>query len=180
MENIKVLFIIAFNGFHNVEYGIPKHLIQDAGFTVITASDKMGTAIAQDGSVETVDISLDKIHINNYAGIIFIGGPGCIEHLDNNISYKIIQQALQQNTPIGAICAATRILAKAGALTEKYATGWNEDNQLEDIYKQYHVKYMRNEQVIIDDNIITAVGPACAQKFGELFIHMLQKKQSWG
>lgn len=180
MDETKVLFIIAFNGFQHIEYGIPKHIIEDAGFTVVTASDKSGMAVAKDGSTEHIDISLDKIHVNHYIGIIFVGGPGAIEHLDNNTSYKIIQDALEQNIPVGAICIATRILAKADVLNGKYATGWNEDGQLDHIYKEYHVKYMPTEDVVIDDNIITATGPAAAQQFGELFVHMLQKKQSWG
>lgn len=180
MDNIKVLCIIASNGFQHIEYGIPKQLLEQAGFTIVTASDKSGNAIAKDGTVQHVDIVLDKVQASNYAGILFIGGPGALEHLDNHTSYKIIQDAVQQNIPLGAICIATRILVKAGVLQGKYATGWNEDNQLEHIFKEYHVKPIPAEDVVIDDNIITATGPAAAQQFGELFIHMLQKKQSWG
>jgi len=180
MDETKILFIIAYNGFQHIEYGIPKHIIEDAGFEIVTASDKLGTAIAKDGSTEQIDISIDKVIINHYSGIIFVGGPGALEHLDNNTSYKIIHEALQQNLPIGAICAATRILARAGVLNGKYATGWDGDGQLDAIYKEYHAKYIPTEDVVIDDNIITATGPACAQQFGELFVHMLQKKQSWG
>jgi protease I len=180
MNDTKVLIVIAFNGYQHIEYGIPRHIIQDAGFNVITASDKLGFAVAQDGSTAHVDITLDKIMINLYAGIIFVGGPGALEHLDNNTSYTIIQDAIQQNIPIGAICIATRILAHAGILEEKYATGWNEDNQLNKIYKEYKVHYLPQEDVVIDDNIITATGPAAAQQFSDLFVEMLQKKQSWG
>src|SRR5204862_5159838 len=104
MDETKVLFIIAFNGFQHIEYGIPKKIIEDAGFTAVTASDKAGTAIAKDGSMEHIDLPLDKVHPNHYSGIIFVGGPGALEHLDNNTSHKIIQEALQQNIPVGAIC----------------------------------------------------------------------------
>ena len=176
MNDIKVLIIVAFNGYQHIEYGIPKHIIQDAGFTVVTGSDKAGFAIAKDGSTTHVDVTLDKIAANYYGGIIFVGGPGALEHLDNDISYTIIQEAAQQNIPVGAICIATRILAYAGVLENKYATGWNEDGKLNNIYKEYCVHYLPREDTVIDGNIITATGPAAAQQFSDLFVTMLQKK----
>jgi len=176
MNDIKVLMIVAFDGYQHIEYGIPKHIIEDAGFQVVTASDQPGFAVAKDGSTTQVDITLNKVHASYYAGIIFIGGPGAMEHLDNPTSYKIIQDAVQQNILIGAICVSTRILAKSGILTNKYATGWNEDNQLNSIYKEYNVKYVTQDDVVIDDNIITATGPAAAQQFGDAFVKMLQKQ----
>lgn len=176
MNDIKVLMVVAFDGYQHIEYGIPKHIIEDAGFQVVTASDKSGFAVAKDGSTTQIDITLDKVNASYYAGIIFIGGPGAMEHLDNNTSYKIIQDAVKQDIIIGAICVSTRILAKSGVLTNKYATGWNDDNQLNAIYKEYNVKYVTQDDVVIDDNIITATGPAAAQQFGDSFVKMLQKK----
>lgn len=179
MDETKVLLIIPFNGFQHIEYGITKKLLEDADFTVVTASDKVGIAVAKDGSTASVDISYEKIVPNNYIGIIFIGGPGAIEHLDNHTSYKIIQSAVHQNIPVGAICIATRILARSGVLKGKHATGYNEDKQLDHIYKEHHIK-IETDDVVIDDNIVTATGPGATQKFAEMFIHVLQKKQSWG
>lgn len=180
MEDLKILFVIAFNGFQHTEYEIPKNIIEDAGFTVVTASDKLGAATAHDGSIVLVDLSCDKVSAHRYAGIIFIGGPGALDHLDNNTSYKIIQEALHQNIPVGAICIAPRILAHAGVLHSKQATGWNEDGQLAPLYKEHHVKNMAPQSVVTDDNIVTATGPQAAQEFGECFVNLLQKKQSWG
>jgi len=179
MDESKVIFIIAFNGFQNIEYAIPKHIIESEGFAVVTASDRHGVAIAQNGSTTHVEVVLDKIIVNQYCGILFIGGPGALEHLDNHTSYKLLQEASQLHIPVGAICIATRILAKAGILSGKEATGWNDDEQLLPLYKEYNVIYADND-VVVDDNIITAAGPQAAQKFGELFVQMLHKKQQWG
>jgi putative intracellular protease/amidase len=116
MDDSTVLLVIASNGFQHVEYGQTKKVIEDAGFIVTTASDKAENAIAKDGSTAHVDIALDDVVPSNYAGIFFIGGPGAMECLDNNISYKILQEAFYQNKPVGGICIATRVLAKAGVL----------------------------------------------------------------
>ena len=180
MEENTVLLVIAFNGFQQVEYNTPKTMLLDAGFNVVTASNKSGIATAKDGSTTHVDITLDKVTVNDYAGIFFIGGPGAEECLDNNTSYTIIQDAFHQHKPIGAICVAPRILAKAGILDGKYATGWNEDGLLEGIFAENRATYLPTEQVVVDSHIITATDPCAAQEFGKRIIELLQSKQRWG
>jgi putative intracellular protease/amidase len=180
MEENSILFVIASDGFQQVEYNTPKNMLVDAGFIVITASDKSGIATAKDGSTVHVDITLDNVLINNYAGLFFIGGPGALEHLDNNTSYKIIQDAFYQNKPVGAICISTRILANAGILDGKYATGWNEDGLLGNILTENRAIYLPTEKVVVEPNVITATDPSAAEEFGKRIIEMLQSKQTWG
>jgi putative intracellular protease/amidase len=180
MDEMKVLMVIAHEGFQHIEYHMPKKIIEQAGFKVVTASDRSGTALAKNGSRAEVDLTLEKVRTDGYAGIIFVGGPGALEHLDNNISYKIIQSAFHQNIPIGAICIATRIIAYAGILQSKEATGWNDDNQLETIYKKCQCTYIADKPVVVDDNIVTAIGPTAATEFAQEFVSILIKKQSWG
>lgn len=180
MDEKTVLLIIASQGFQQVEYGVTKNTLQDAGFTVVTASDNSGVAVAKDGSTTDIDYTLDKIIANNYAGIFFIGGPGALEHLDNNASYKIIQDAVHHHIPLGAICVATRMLAKAGIMDGKYATGWNEDGELNKLYADCHAIFLPEEKVVVDSNIITATDPSAAQQFGEHIVELLRSKQRWG
>lgn len=180
MDNSSVLLIIASQGFEATEYHDTKKAIAAAGFPVVTGSDKPGHAIANNGSKVAVEISLDTVDHNDYAGIFFIGGPNALEHLDNSISYKIAQDAFYQNKPIGAICIATRILAKAGILHGKYATGWNEDGKLPQLYEEYKILYLPAEKVIVDGNVITATDPSVAHDFGVHIVEMLQNQQQWG
>jgi protease I len=180
MEENTVLLVIASHGFQHIEYNVPKKMLIDAGFTVVTASDKSGTATAKNGSTARVDITLDKVIASNYAGIFFIGGPGAVEYLDNNTSYKIIQEAFYQHKPVGAICIAPRILANAGILDGKYATGWNEDGLLGGILADNHAIFVPEEKVVVDANVITATDPSAAQDFATHIIEMLQSKQRWG
>jgi len=180
MNDTKILLIIAFNGYHQVEYEEPKKILENAGFLVITASNKLGAAIAKDGSTTHVDITLDKVHVNDYAAVFFIGGPGALENLDTNTSYTIINETYKQNKPLGAICVSTRILAASGVLTGKRATGWNGDGQLGIILKHFHAEYDAAQEVVVDDGIITATGPSAAQEFGEKIVALLQDKQGWG
>jgi protease I len=175
----KILFIIAHEGFQPLEYHEPKKIAQEAGLTVITASDKTGNATDKDGGTTPVDLTLSQVNVQNYEGIFFIGGPGALDHLDNEESYRIIRDAVEKYVPLGAICIATRILAKTGVLTHKRATGWNGDNELEKIYALYDVIYLP-EPVVVADNVITATGPSAAKTFGQEIISLLHNNKGWG
>lgn len=181
MSNGKILFVIASKGFQQIEYNVPKKILENTGFTVVTASDLPNVAIAKDDTTTAhVDVTIDNVHIKDYSAIFFIGGPGTLTHLDNEHSYEILKKAQRLNMPIGAICIATRILAHAGILTGKQATGWNGDDQLADIYQQHRVQYRTNQAVVIDENIITATGPDAAQEFAEQIIILMQSNKGWG
>lgn len=176
----EVLFVVASEGYQHIEYGTTKRILEDIGFSVITASDKPDIATAKDGSTTFINVTLDKVNVNDYAGVFFIGGPGALEHLDNERSYKILQEAVVQHKPIGAICVSTRILAKAGVLDGKMATGWNEDGQLEEIFREYDVQFLPKEKVVVDSNTITATDPSAAEEFGNRIVELLHSKQNWG
>jgi putative intracellular protease/amidase len=179
MASGKVLFVIAHKGYQPVEYAEPKKIVEDAGFAVFTASNQPGTATDKDGGTTPVDLPLSDVQVNDYDGIFFIGGPGALEHLDNQQSYTIIKEAAEKYLPLGAICVSTRILAHAHALTRKRATGWNGDHELEKIYEEYDVKYLP-EPVVVEGNIITAVGPSAAKTFGQEIVALLHNNKGWG
>ncbi len=178
MHTNQVVFIIAFEGFQPDEYAIPKKIIEDAGYTVVTASTKLGAAIAKTGATVPVDILLKEVRTLAYDAIIFVGGPGTMTRLNTELSYNVARNAVEHDKILAAICVATRILAHAGVLTDKQATGWDGDNELAALYTDKHVHILR-ENVVTDGTIITATGPQAAADFGKAIVAALkaQKKQ---
>jgi len=170
----KILLVIAHEGYQPVEYGTPKQLFEDAGFEVITASDKPGIATAKDGSTTLVDLTLEEVDPQFYDGIFFIGGPGAMEHLDNADSYELLKLAEVNKIPFGAICISVRILAKAGVLDGKMVTGWNEDGELPDILSENGAQYAPVD-VLVESNTVTAVGPKQAADFAHKIIDLLKE-----
>lgn len=168
----KVLFLVAAEGFQPLEYGEPKQRLEQAGITVITGSDGHTQAIAKDGSRVSVDITLADVQTNEYDGVFLIGGPGALDHLDTQETHRIINEAMLLQIPYGAICIASRILAKAHVLTGKRATGWNGDGALATIFEQHNVQYVQLP-VVVDGTIITAVGPEAASAFGDAIIALV-------
>lgn len=162
----KILFVIASEGFQPVEYGDAKKVLEAAGHQVITVSDKTGIAVAKDGSTTIVDLLIKEVELLNYDGLFFIGGPGALEHLDNENSYKLLREWQKTGKPYGAICISPRILAKAGVLKNKKATGWDNDGELAGILSAHGAEYVR-ESVVVDGNVVTANGPSAAREWGE-------------
>ena len=143
ISTLPVLLIIASQGFQPMEYGQPKKILEANGIKVVTASNKPGTATAKDGTKAHINITTDKVKVEDYSGIFLIGGSGALENLDNEITYKIIQQAKELDKPFGSICISTRILANAGVINGKKVTGWNGDGELDAILKNSGAIYIK-------------------------------------
>lgn len=168
----KIILVIASQGFQPLEYGIPKKILEKAGHIVITASDTIKEARAGDMSRANVDITI-KNAIPVVADAFFIiGGPGALVYLDNPESYVIIKKWAESGKPFGAICISPRILAKAGVLKGKKATGWNDDGELNEIFEHAGATYIM-ESVVLDGNLITADGPASAEAFARTILQKI-------
>lgn len=178
----KVLLIIANEGFQATEYFETKKVLENAGFKVFTASDRpeniksdQFTATAHDGSTTQVDMPLEAVFVDDYNGIFLIGGPKALEHLDNYEVYRIVQDANAVGDVLfGAICISPRILANAGVLNGRKATGWDNDGELQHIFNESETLYVK-AGVVIDRNLITATGPSVAKDFGEAIVQTLEQ-----
>ncbi|MFA6548561.1 MAG: DJ-1/PfpI family protein [Candidatus Margulisiibacteriota bacterium] len=165
----KIALIIAFERFRDEEYTDPKQVLEQAGFTAVTVSSALGTATGKLGMKAKVDITLEQVIVQDYAAILFIGGPGSFSYYDNPICHKIAQDTLKAGKVLGAICAAPGILAKAGVLKGKKATMFDDTGVLGENGATY-----TGNGVEIDGNIITATGPVTAKAWTEAIIKATQ------
>lgn len=169
----KILLVVAFEGYQPFEYSEPKRILEDFGYQVFTVSGEFGIARSANDEFSTkVDIKIDDVDVKEYDGLFFIGGPGALKHLDNQISYALLKRWQVTGKPYGAICISPRILTKAGVLQNKKATGWDGDNKLSSIFSTNKVEYVK-EPVVVDGNIVTANGPEAAEEFGRAILQVL-------
>ncbi|MEK7593487.1 MAG: DJ-1/PfpI family protein [Patescibacteria group bacterium] len=176
----KVLFIIAKQGFRDKEYFIPKKILENAKHKIKTASNcEAGEiAVGADNSKVKIDLNIKNVKVDDFRAIIFIGGPGALENLDNEQSYQIANKTVAQNKLLAAICVAPTILAKAGILKGKKAAVWSS------LSDKSGIKTLKNngaefidKNVVQDGNIITAHGPKAAQEFGEKIANYLSTEE---
>ncbi len=172
----KILLVIAFKNFRDEEYFIPKGVFEKDGFQTKTASTKEGTALGLFGGEADVDLVADEIKVKEFDAVVFVGGPGTLEYLDNESFYRIAREAKKESILLGAICIAPVVLANSGVLAEKKATVWTSqmDKKAISILKDGEALY-QNEDVVCDGKIITARGPEVAEKFAEEIVQELTK-----
>jgi len=169
-----IILVIAGTGYHPEEYKKLKEELESQNINVVTVSDIAPDAIAEDESRTNVDLRLSEVDMENYGGVIFLGGAGAEKYLNNHLSYQLAVSAKNKDKIYGAIQVSTRILARAGVLEYKEATGWNEDNRLEGILRKNNAEYEDKEPVVIDGKAITAVNSDSAEKFGRAIARELK------
>ena len=175
MHQAPVLLIIAYQAFQALEYNGTVKELEKAHIPFVIASNKAGIAIAADNATRVpVKLTIKEINPSHYAGIFLIGGPGALSALDNQDTYTVMKTFAKTGKPFGAICVSPRILAHAGLLTGKKATGWDGDLALEKLFKQYQIRYIK-KNVVTDDIIVTGNGPSAAPEFGKAIISLLKK-----
>lgn len=172
----KVAMVIAFKDFRDEEYFIPREILEKAGVEIRVVSDEMGTALGTEGGEAQVDIKISDLNVSEFDVVMFIGGPGALEHLDNQDSYKIAKDTINKNKVLAAICVSPTILAKAGVLSGKKATVWTGpiDKQAKKVLEDNGAVYS-GEDVVVDGDIVTANGPGAAEEFGKAVVEVLSK-----
>lgn len=167
--------IIAFRNFRDAEYFLPKEILEKSGIEVVTVSTKRGLAIGADGGEAEVNVLIDEIRAENFDAIVFIGGPGALEYLDNQTSYNLAKETVEKEKILAAICISPTILAKAKVLEGKKATVWSSplDREPVRILKRNGAIY-EDALVVVDGKIITARGPEAAKEFGQKLVELLK------
>lgn len=171
---MKALFIIAQEGYQDLEYDIPKQIMEKAGIEIVTASKKAGICKGGLGGMATATISIDDTDVADYDAIVFIGGPGAVRYQHDVEAHLTAQEAITEEKVLAAICIAPTILAYAGVLEGKKATVWNGDGKQQKILEKEGATFT-GEKVTVDGKIITANGPAAAEEFGKSILKLLKK-----
>lgn len=170
----KAVIVIAFRGFQDFEYSETRQILEDAGIKTIIASSLKGEAQGKSGLRVTVDMIVDKVVPEEFDALVFIGGPGALEYVDNLSVHQLVQQTVSQDKVLAAICIAPEILAKAGVLKEKKATVWSSpiDQSPIEFLENEGAEYV-DELVVVDGKIITGNGPEAATEFGQKIVEAL-------
>lgn len=173
-----ILYVIAKSGFRDPEYFVPKNVLKIAGHVVVTASndEKGNLAHGVDGGVAEIDIEIRDARAGDYDAVVFAGGPGALENLDNEDSYRLVQETVREGKLLGAICIAPVVLAHAGVLEGKKVVVWSspDDTSGIDAITEKGAEYI-DEPVVQDGSFITARNPRASQEFGEAIAEHLSR-----
>lgn len=170
----KAVMIIAFKDFQDEEYFVTKNILEEAGIEVKTASNRIGEATGSFGGETASDLLVKDINPANFSAVIFIGGGGCLDYLDNEDSYKVCRETISRNKILASICISPIILAKAGVLEGKKATVWSSPLEQSPISVLEENRTIYDARSVVQDGkIITANGPPAAEEFGQAILDAL-------
>jgi len=165
----KVLFVIAPN-FRDPEYFTPKDILEKAGHTISTASKEVGEIVGNEGGKTQAEIKAADVDVTQFEAIVFVGGPGMVDLVGDLDFISLAQKFFNAGKLTTAICVAPAVLANAGLLQGKKATGWEGIGQT---ITQKGGQYS-GQKVEVDGKIITASGPEAAAEFGNKLVEVLK------
>lgn len=176
----QVLVIIAFKNFQDREFIICKRILERQKIEIKVASKFLGAALGMLGNKVMVDVVLSEVVVREFDAVIFIGGQGAVDYINDYVCHQIIQDAFKQKKIIAGICVAPAILAQAGVLEGKKATVWTSElnREMIKIFKKKKVDYQKQDIVVDKKNrIVTANAPAAAEQFAQAILKLLQETE---
>ena len=148
-------------------------LLRRAGIGVVTAGLDAQPVRASRGMILLADMTLDAALQQEFDMIVLPGGLPGADHLrDDPRVIELLKKMAASDRYTAAICAAPRVLARAGLLDGKRATSY--PGAL-DIDAVPGIEYLEMP-VVTDGRVITSRGPGTAMDFALTLIEALAGK----
>lgn len=167
-----ILFVLAPKGFRDKEYFTPHQILEENGHNLRTASTIVGDLTGADGGEASSTMHFNEVNVQEFDGVVFVGGPGMIELVGNTEMTKLVKLFFTSGKLVAAICVAVAILARADLIKDKRVAAWA---GVEDEIKEAGGNFTENK-VEVDQNIITASGPEAADVFANEIVNYFQNQ----
>lgn len=156
-----MVYVFLAEGFEIIEALAPVDMLRRAKIDVKTVGVTGEVVTSSCGIPVKCDMLIDDFDFYGVEAIVLPGGmPGTLNLEENSIVQGAINNAINTNTLVCAICAAPSILGHKGLLNEKEATcfpGFEDALEGATLSESY---------VVTDGNIITARGAGVCIDFG--------------
>jgi len=148
-------------------------LLRRAGIDVVTAGLDAQPVRAARGTVLVPDATLDTALETEFDMVVLPGGLPGADHLrDDARIIDLVKRMADSDRYTAAICAAPRVLARAGLLDGRRATGFPGAIDTGSIPGIDYVE----DAVVTDGKVITSRGPGTAMDFALELIELLVGK----
>ena len=127
----------------------------------------------------TVDCLVNQVDVDSFDALVVPGGfknYGYYEDAYNIEFLKIIRDFRFKNKIITSVCVGALPLAKSGVLKNKNATTYNQAEYRQKLKNNGVI--VLNEEIVIDDNLITSNGPSTAVEVAFILLERLTSKEN--
>jgi len=171
----RIAMLLAFEGYQDKEYEIPRAAFEEAGFEVEVVSFYAGQATGALGGRALVDCLLEDAvaRVKDYRAVVLVGGPGSAFYHQEKKAHEFVQEAVKGGKVLGAICLAPFTLGHAGVLKGRRATVWTGGKFTPEAFAGTGAHY-REGPVVVDEKIVTANGPTVAAQFAAEILKLLK------
>lgn len=169
-----IYMIVAQNGFRDEELLIPQEYFKEKGYDIIILSKEKGLCTGSISAEIQSDLSIRDAHVDDTTkAVLVIGGPQSPTLMDVPELGTLLKEAKEKGLVVGAICLGPMMLAHFGVIDGMHATVFATSDSLAKL-KERKIVYV-NEDVVVDDKLVTANGPQAARAFAENVVETVEE-----
>jgi protease I len=171
----KCVLILATNGFEQSELLDPRKALEEAGFETVLASPEPGEIKGWKdkdwGESVKVDRPISDISADDFDALLLPGGQmnPDILRMDQD-AIRLVKEMVGAKKPVAAICHGPWLLAEADVIQGKTVTSWP---SIRTDLRNAGASVV-DQEVTIDDNIITSRNPDDIPAFSSALIAALE------
>ncbi len=165
------LLVIASHNFRDEEYEAVRERLEKQGYQVRVASTVKERAGGLAGLEVDPDLLIDEVNPDDFQVIVFIGGSGACQYWHDAVAHDIARRAARNGRVLGALSHAPVVLAVAGVLRGRKATGHAS------IYEKVSTEHgeFTGNRVEREGNVITGEGGRRVGEFADALLQALQE-----
>lgn len=166
MKNI--LMLVPTKDFKDLDYTEPLAVLKHDGHTVTIAAQDWRC----EGSLGTVvrpNLLIRNINPRDFDALFIVGGVGARDLAVDIAVIDLVQEFAKEKKVVAAIGNGVVVFAAAGLLTNRYAAAAVVD---EDFVASKGARLVK-QTVVVDGNVVTAVGSRVAYETGQVFANLL-------
>lgn len=162
-------------GFEEIEAVSIIDVLRRGDVDVVVAGTTGAGAVEGSHAVRVgVDVALSDVRDQSFDMIILAGGePGVTNLSASSELADMLTRHLEGRRPMGAICAAPRLLAARGDLSGRRATS---HPSVADAVRAGGALYDDVNRVVCGDDLVTSRGPGTALEFALAVLHVLGRE----
>lgn len=163
--------VISDNSFEDTELAVPYYRLKEEGIEVSLAALHKGTIKGKHGVEMQADLSVADVDPSVYDLLFLPGGKAPAALRQDQRVLDVAAHFVAAGKPVGAICHGPQILAAAGVLKGRTLTGYKGVGpEIKEAGGNY-----RDEEVVIDGNLVTSREPRDLPAFMREFIKLVRR-----
>ncbi len=173
LEGKQIVIVVGQKNYNEKEFQYLFETLENEGADVCVASNTLEKALGRLEGYVTPDCTIADLNPEEFDALILVGGYGARVYLwDDPDTHEAVRRFVESGKVVGAISTAPVVLAKAGVLRGRRATGYPDYEST--LAMQDGEAHFVHENVVVDDNIITCSHSRFVEDFATALIQKLK------